>query len=163
MDGESEPHRERSDRARRDGVVDLAGLSPAQAATALLERGDDDWARHLVDELDRRVRSRPLERLVEAWGLSKAGAARLFGVSRQAFAKWLEHGPPSDRAAHVADLATATELLERHLRRDRIPAVVRRPAPDLGGRSLLDLAEEGRAPEIRDYLDRLFDLRRVQP
>ncbi len=150
-------------RATGRSGADLARLSPAQAAVALLERGDDDWARRLVDELDRRVRSRPLERLVEAWGLSKAGAARLFGVSRQAFAKWLEHGPPSERAAQVADLATATELLERHVRRDRIPAVVRRPAADLGGRSLLDLAEEGRAAELRDYLGRLFDLRRIQP
>jgi hypothetical protein len=45
----------------------------------------------------------------------------------------------------VADLAAATDLLVRHLQRDRIPAVVRRPAPALGRRSLLELLDAGEA------------------
>jgi hypothetical protein len=42
---------------------------------------------------------------------------------------------PPERGTQVA----ATDVLERYLKRDRIPAVVRRPAPLLGGVSLVDL------------------------
>ena len=54
-------------------------------------------------------------------GLSQAEAARLFGVSRQALAKWVHHGIPSDRVRAVSDLAAATDLLVHYLKRDRIP------------------------------------------
>ena len=66
---------------------------------------------------------------MDVWDLSQAAAARRFHVSRQAFAKWLRQGAPAERATAVADLAAATDLLVRHLKRDRIPAVVRRPDP----------------------------------
>ena len=80
-----------------------------------------------------------LVRTIGVWQLSQAKAAALFGVSRQAFAKWLQRGVPADHAVAVADLKAATDLLERYLKRDRIPAVVRRPIPKLDGVSLLDL------------------------
>jgi hypothetical protein len=48
-----------------------------------------------------------------------------------AVSKWLEQGVPAERVETVADLAAATDLLVRYLQRDRIPAVVRRPAPAL--------------------------------
>ncbi len=82
-----------------------------------------------------------LLRTIGAWQLSQAKAARLFGVSRQAFAKWLQRGVPADHAVAAADLRAATDLLERHLKRDRIPAVVRRPIPKLDGLSLLELGQ----------------------
>ena len=78
-------------------------------------------------------------RTTETWDLSQAEAARLFGVSRQAVGKWRRHGVPRERAGAVADLAAATDLLVRHLKRDRIPAVVRRPIPALDGVSLVEL------------------------
>ena len=77
------------------------------------------------------------------WNLNRSEAGASFGVSRQALTKWLDGGVPEERAAAVADLSAATDLLVRHLRRGRIPAVVRRPAPALGGRSLLDLLGTG--------------------
>lgn len=133
-------------------------------AVRLIEQAPDmAWLRTLTDELDRVVRQDPLERLTQLWGLSNAEAARLFGVSRQAFSKWLQAGVPSDRARAVADLAAATDVLDRRIKRERIPAVVRRPASLLGGRSLFDMACDGRHEEVRQAVSEMLDLRRVQP
>jgi hypothetical protein len=138
--------------------------TPAEVAERLVEEAPDErWLRALIDDLDRRVRVEPLERFKGLWGLSSAEAARAFGISRQAYSKWCASGPPADRAPAIADLATATDRLSRHLKRDRIPAVVRRRAEALGGRSLYDLACEGRHAEVREAVDAMFDLRRVQP
>ncbi|MGI9529015.1 MAG: hypothetical protein ACR2NG_04835 [Acidimicrobiia bacterium] len=141
----------------------ITDLSPRDAASALLDVVDSLWARRLVDELDRAVRTEPLERFVELWDVSNAGAARVFGVSRQAYAKWLKTGPPAARAAAIADLAAATDILDRHVKRERIAAVVRRPASALGTRSLLDMAEAGETEAVARAVRDMFDLRRVQP
>ncbi|MGH7804159.1 MAG: hypothetical protein ACREQJ_07405, partial [Candidatus Binatia bacterium] len=121
------------------------------------------WARRLRRELDRRLQTEPLERFVQAWGLSNAAAAEIFGVSRQAFAKWLAQAPPAVRMPAVADLGAATELLERYVKRERIAALVRRRAPALGGRSLLELAGAGKTAEVLEAVRSTFELRRVQP
>ena len=83
---------------------------------------------------------------------------RMFGVSRQAASRWLEAGIPPGRVQAVADLAEATDLLSRYVKRERIPAVVRRPSEMLGGRSLYELALESRHQEVRDAVARMFDL-----
>lgn len=119
--------------------------------------------RALVDELDRRLRLRPLERLLSLWDLSAAEAARFFGVSRQAFGQWLRGDVPGARAEAVADLGAATDVLDRYVKRERIAAVVRRGAPSLGGASLYELATAGRHREVREAVEAMFDLRRVQP
>jgi hypothetical protein len=124
---------------------------------------DPDRLRAVTDLLDRHVRRSPLERLVRLWDLSNAEAGRFFGVSRQAFAQWLAGDPPASRATAIADLAAATDGLDRHVKRERIPAVVRRKAQALGGRSLLDLARAGLHRELREAIEAMFDLRRVQP
>jgi hypothetical protein len=144
-------------------ALDLRNLTPDAAADLVSTEVDAVWARHFVDELDRRVRSEPLQRIVELWGLSNAAAARMFGVSRQAFGKWLAAGPPATRATAVADLAAATDLLDRYVKRERIAAVVRREAPALDGRSLLDLAEGGDTEAVLARTREMFDLRLVQP
>jgi hypothetical protein len=144
-------------------AVALTDMSPMEAAAAVLAEQDHEWTRSLVDELDRAIRSQPLERFVDLWGLSNAAAARVFGVSRQAFSKWLANGPPPSRVGAVADLATATDLLDRYVKRERIPAVVRRPAPLLGDTSLLDHAASGDTRGVADSVVAMFDLRRVQP
>ncbi len=138
-------------------------MTPKAAAASIAATADPDWTRRFVDELDRAVRTNPLERLIELWGLSNAAAARVFGVSRQAFSKWLSAGPPAGRAEAVADLATATDLLDRYVKRERIPAVVRRRAPMLDDRSLLDLATAGETRQVAEAVETMFDLRRIQP
>ena len=144
-------------------TVPLVDMSPEDAAALLAAGSDPSWRRRFVDELDRTVRTAPLERFVELWGLSNAAAARVFGVSRQAFSKWLRDGPPASRSRAIADLAVATDLLDRYVKRERIPAVVRRKAPDLGDRSLLEIASAGATDEVAEAVAAMFDLRRVQP
>lgn len=132
-------------------------------ARELIASADTEWLRGLVDALDRQVRVAPLDRLVTLWDLSNAGAARLFGVSRQAFAKWLGEGPPAGRVDDVTAVDNITQLLDRYVKRERIPAVVRRPAENLGGRSILETVEAGEYENAADSVRRAFDLRRVQP
>ena len=141
----------------------LSAMTPEDAAAEVAASADAQWTRRFLDELDRTVRKAPLERFVELWGLSNAAAAMVFGVSRQAFSKWLRAGPPAARAAAIGDLAAATDLLDRYVKRERIPAVVRRPAPMLGDRSLLDIASEGETRRVLEAVETMFDLRRVQP
>jgi hypothetical protein len=138
-------------------------MDPAAAAAEISVAVDDPWTQEFLRALDARVRTAPLERFLAAWDLSAAGAGRVFGVSRQAVAKWRGSGVPDDRAVALADLVAATDILERYVRRDRIPAVVRRPAELLGGRSLLELAEAGEHAEVRRGAARMLDLRREQP
>lgn len=133
-------------------VEDLIRRAPGQS-----------WLRELTDRLDREVRTEPLDRFMKLWGLSGAEAARAFGVSRQAFAKWSQNGVPSDRAEAVADLSAATDLLDHRVKRERIPAVVRRKADRLGGRSLYEVACDGRHRDVLEAVRTMFDLRRVQP
>jgi transposase-like protein len=138
--------------------------SPHEVAQRLLaDAPDTAWVRALVDDLDRRLHAAPLERLIVLWGLSASEAARMFGVSRQALSKWRQFGPPADRGPAIAALDSATDLLDRYVKRERIPAVVRRPAANVGGKSLFELACEGRHDQVRDTLEETFDLRRVQP
>lgn len=98
---------------------------------------------------------------LEVWQLSQAKAAALFGVSRQAFAKWLQRGVPAGHAVAVADLKAATDLLERYVKRDRIPAVVRRPIPKLDGFSLLDLLGRGDTNRLLSACRDMFDFERA--
>lgn len=139
-------------------------LSAHAVATRLIEEAPDErWLRALIDDLDQRIRSRPLERLLSLWQLSASQGAQLFGISRQAFMKWLKAGPPAERAEAVAALAAATDVLDHHLKRERIAAVVRRKAPQLSGKSLLELASSGEYAKVRSAVETMFDLRRVQP
>jgi len=144
-------------------AIPLTGMTPVEAAASIAARSGSEWTRQLVDELDRAVRTEPLERLVTLWGLSNAAAGRIFGVSRQAFSKWRAAGPPAARSVAIADLALATDLLDRYVKRERIAAVVRRPTPRLGNASLLEIAERGETQVVADHVAAMFDLRRVQP
>jgi hypothetical protein len=149
-------------RLRYDADMDTS-IAPDDLARQLIESADPDWLRELVDALDREVRIGPLERLTTLWDLSNAAAARIFGVSRQAFAKWLASGPPADRVDDVVAVDNITNILDRYVRRERIPAVVRRPAANVGGRSILELLEAGDYDVAQDLVSSAFDLRRVQP
>lgn len=147
----------------RDNMAMDTSASADTIASELIESADAEWLRELVDALDREVRTAPLDRLVSLWDLSNAAAARLFGVSRQAFAKWLASGPPADRVDDITAVDNITTFLDRYVKRERIPAVVRRPAAGLSERSLIEALQDGDYDEAADFMRRAFDLRRIQP
>ena len=120
-------------------------LDPEMAAEQIFNAHKDEgtWLDAFTESLGRRRACESFARTIEVWNLSQAEAARLFGVSRQAVGKWLRQGVPPERAGAVSDLAAATDLLVLHLKRDRIPAVVRRPIQALDGVTLMDLLARG--------------------
>lgn len=136
---------------------DIIELDPRDAAAELAaaHQGERGWLDEFAESLDRHRAGQSLARTLAVWDLNQSQAARLFGVSRQALNKWLEHGVPAERAEAIADLAAATDLLVRYLKRERIPAVVRRPAEALQDRSLLELLE---AQETRALLEACRDM-----
>lgn len=149
-------------RLREDVPMDIS-VAPEEMARELADSADAAWLRELVDALDREVRTDPLTRLTSLWDLSNAGAARIFGVSRQAFSKWLSYGPPADRADDIAAVDDITTLLDRYVKRERIPAVVRRDSPRFDDRSIVARLEAGDYEETAELVRATFDLRRIQP
>lgn len=131
---------------------------PAELVEKILELHPEqtDWLDEFVEALDRRRAGRVLERILEVWGVNQTEGALMFGVSRQAFSKWLATGAPSERVEPIANLAAATDLLVRHLKRERIPAVVRRSAEALDGSSLMELAAAGRTRDVLQACRSMF-------
>ncbi|MFV0316939.1 MAG: hypothetical protein ACK5O2_08250 [Microthrixaceae bacterium] len=122
----------------------------------LLTDYDEDWLSELSVELERLLGARGLDRIMGSWNLSATALGELFGVSRQAVSKWLDEGIPADRSTQVADLEAMADILEHYLKPQRIPAVLRRTAPGLGGLSLLEMISEGRSPEALALTRRMF-------
>ena len=125
--------------------------------------GDVDLLRRVIDQLDQELASRPLDRVARLWDVSATQLGQMFGVSRQAATTWLHEGPPAARADQIALLDQSTNLLERWIKRERIPAVVRRPVEQLGGRSRLDAALAGEFETLRAELLDTFDVSRIAP
>lgn len=107
--------------------------------------------------------SAELSRLSELWGIELQDVAGFFGVSVQDLDTWSRVRVPASHQQALADLSAATGLLARHVRRNRIPAVVRRPSEHANHRSLLELAESGQHGLVLSAVTRMFDLRRIQP
>ena len=148
---------------KTDDSVTPDALDPEEAAERmfLAHRDDGEWLDAFVASLDRCRAVDAFRRTIETWGLSQAETARLFGVSRQAIGKWRRRGVSPDRAGAVADLAAATDLLVHHLKRDRIPAVVRRPIPVLDGASLVDLLGRGDTRAVLAACREMFRFDRI--
>ena len=125
--------------------------------------GDADMLRRIVDRLDHQLNAGPLQRTVRLWDISATQLGEMFGISRQAASKWLAEGAPAGRRDQVAMLGQATDLLDQWVKRERIPAVVRRPVEVLGGRTRLDVALAGEFEALRDELYDTFDLTRIAP
>ena len=144
-------------------TADLGRLDPLEVAEKLLEahRDEPGWLDELAEALDRRRAEPALGRILCVWGLSQSGAANLFGVTRQAVGKWLATGVPAGRVRGIADLAAATDLLVRHVKRDRIPAVVRRQAAALGGKSLVELVAASHTRDVLEACRSMFDFERA--
>ena len=133
------------------------------AAEIVAFHGDDrGWMDAFADALESSRNGDALGRVLTVWGLSQTDAGDAFGVTRQAVSKWLTAGAPSERAVAIADLAAATDILVRHLSRERIPAVVRRPAANLGGRSLLDVLVTSGARAVLAACQEMFAFERAQ-
>jgi len=99
---------------------------------------------------------RALGRVERAFGLSKSGLGRLFGISRQAVDEWLAKGVPASRNADVGRIADLAAALERRFIPERVPQIVRAAIPGLGGRTILDaIAADGPVP-VLELLERAF-------
>jgi hypothetical protein len=98
-----------------------------------------------------------LEHLMASWRLSVADVARLFDVSRQAVQQWLVEGVPPARQPKLLQLQRIAELLERNLRPERIPAVVRSDAEAYAGRTMLASIADDRQDELLASVERSFD------
>jgi hypothetical protein len=125
--------------------------------------GDADTLRRIVDRLDHQLNASPLQRTVRLWDISATQLGAMFDISRQAASKWLSEGAPASRRDQVALLGQSTDLLDQWVKRERIPAVVRRPVDALGGRTRLDVALAGEFETLRDELYDTFDLTRIAP
>ena len=134
---------------------------PDAVARQLLE-GDESAARALAQAIERRLATGSLDQLERVWDLSAAQAASLFGVSRQAYAKWRISGIPADRRSDAGEIGAIKAMLLDFVKVDRIPGVVRRAADELGGSTIVDrVREDPRAARLA--VERMLDLRRVQP
>ncbi|HUV19230.1 MAG TPA: hypothetical protein VMW33_12185 [Ilumatobacteraceae bacterium] len=145
-------------------MVRTDALTETLATEVLLRAGGrSDVLRRLVDRLDHELNASPLQRTVRLWDLSATQLGQMFGISRQAASKWLAEGAPAGRRDQVALLGQATDLLDQWVKRERIPAVVRRPVEALDGRTRLDVALAGEFELLRDELADTFDLTRIAP
>jgi predicted transcriptional regulator len=142
----------------------IADLDPREAASLVATAHEQrrGWLDEFSEHLDRCRAGQSLARTLAVWGLSQSEAARLFSVSRQAVSKWVDAGLPVERTEAVADLAAATDVLVHYLKRDRIPAVVRRPIARMRNRSLLDLLAKGQTQAILATCRDMFAFERAQ-
>ena len=137
-------------------------VADPDAVAQLLLAADEPATRALAQAIERRLATGSLDHLERVWDLSAAQAALLFGVSRQAYAKWRVGGIPAERRADVAEISAITSALLNQVKVDRIPAVVRRDAEALGGGSIIDLVRQDPGA-ARLAVEAMLDLRRVQP
>lgn len=68
---------------------------------------------------------------------------------------------PADPLQDGDELASATALLRRKIKPDRLDAVVRRHAPILNGRSLMEIAAAGEFRLLRESVAYMFSLDRL--
>jgi transcriptional regulator with XRE-family HTH domain len=97
-----------------------------------------------------------LDRIRRILDLSELELGRVLRVSRQAVEQWRQRGIPAERRADVDRLLAAADWLHESVLPERIPQVVRRPVPALGGRSMLAFAEEEGPLALLQHLARLF-------
>ena len=110
----------------------------------------------LVGEAQRAERS-DLERIREVFGVSITELGGLFGVTRQAAGLWLADGPPGARSAKAATVAGIADILARRLKPARVPGIVRRPATEYDGQTMLELIAAGRHEWLLESVRRSFD------
>ena len=98
---------------------------------------------------------RTLGHIRKVFALTRTDAARLFNVSPEAVTKWERNGVPVRRLAELDRCYQLAQMMQRRLRPDRLPALVRTPAPDFNNHNVLDvIAEKGTQP-VFDYMRRM--------
>lgn len=117
--------------------------------------GFSQFARLASIELERHLP--PLRRIAEVFDLNDTELAKLFGVRRQAVAQWLEGEIPKARLPKLYTLVSIADKLEDNLKRDRIPAVIRRRAREYGGLNMLEMIEQDRHEELLEKVRASFD------
>jgi hypothetical protein len=136
-------------------------LAPADAGVGDALDVDDRTAlrflRRVRFHLNHPDEEHPLQRLMDAFELSKTELGSLFGVRRQAVDQWLERGVPAERQEKVQTLIAITDLLERKLKPGRLAGVARRPADAYGGKTMLELIAADRHPELLELVRESFD------
>ncbi len=115
----------------------------------------DGFTRAVLDELS--GAGSAIRSLLSSWQLSIAEAARLFGVTRQAVQQWLAGDVPAARQPKVLAVVRIADLLSRNIRPERIPGIVRSPAPGYDGATMLQLIAQDRHQELLDSVARSFD------
>lgn len=141
----------------------MASIDSLTNDVLLRTRGRSEVLRELIDRLDHQLNASPLQRTVRLWDISATQLGRMFDISRQAASKWLADGAPAARRDQVALLGQTTDLLDQWVKRERIPAVVRRPVDALDGRTRLEVALAGEFELLRDEVADTFDLTRIAP
>ena len=143
-------------RALVPGVESL--LLPADASFPRIDEDPDAvlrFTRLVTQELQ--AEQSDLERAQIVFGLNVTELAGLFGVTRQAASLWLIDGPPAARRAKAATVAAIADVLVRRLKPARIPGIARRPAPEYGGKTMLELIAADRHDWLLDSVRRSFD------
>lgn len=132
--------------------------SPPAGRTGILEWEEHDlWRFFRLGLLELEEARPPLARVADLFDLSLTELGSLFGVSRQAASDWLERGVPPGRAPKANELARLADILERNLRPERIPGIVRQPAEAYDGRSMLEMIAADRHDELVRRVADAFD------
>lgn len=132
------------------GVVDVVPLGPTRATASphpldVGHRASAELFTLIADELKRMVGDQSaLNEIRDVLRLSETELGDLLKVRRQAVAQWRRRGIPSERADEIDQHRQLCRYLTTAIKPERIPAVVRRSVPQLGGRTWLEaLREEG--------------------
>jgi hypothetical protein len=132
------------------GVPDVAPLGPTRATASphpldVGHRASAELFTLIADELKRMVGDQSaLNEIRDVLRLSETELGDLLKVRRQAVAQWRRRGIPSERAVEIDQHRQLCRYLTTAIKPERIPAVVRRSVPQLGGRTWLEaLREEG--------------------
>jgi hypothetical protein len=143
-------------RSRAPGTQPLP--YPRRGVTPQWPIGEQDvrrFQRAVMDEIERE--DTPLDRIASVLQLNRTDLAHLFGVRRQALDRWYAGGIPADRQPKLATLGAIVDVLARRLKRERIPAAVRRAAPAYGGRTILEAIGAGDEDLVLSELQSAFE------
>ena len=141
----------------------VSAVSPRAMADLLFHTYESEttWLETFSEQWNRRLPSISLARTLQVWNLNEDEAAEIFGVRSRTVKQWLDQGIPSEMEQRLSDIAAATDLLIHYLKRDRIPAVVRRPIDSLGGRSLMTLLSDRDTRGVLETCRNMFEFERA--